>query len=267
MHITFGDIFGIGGGDTFRIGVEWIKKYQQSPDPCKRPPDLRYSEDVAVSFLAAMNAFGHHEVVFNWGNDNAWPSDFEHPDFGGDSLNWSDNVHFCYYTGHGRNHQHAGKGVQLLGFSSNHTSPSSPVPCCTLSAQWRLGVKQLKWFVIDSCVMVQNTDPNHVVEVWGGPMQGIHLVLGFIDLNRVGPNAYNQRVLFAFDICRGRALANAWLDTAFWWENPNDPLTHPIAIAAGASRDEAINRREYETLDWAIFDVASTNWLAWKWRG
>jgi hypothetical protein len=63
-------------------------------------------------------------------------------------------------------------------------------------------------------------------------------------------------------------LANSWLDTAYDWEQPDYyPPAIPIAIAAGASRDEAINRREYETLDWAIFDVASTNWLAWKWRG
>ena len=77
----------------------------------------------------------------------------------------------------------------------------------------------------------------------------------------------HQRVSFAFDICKGRALANAWLDTAFRWENPKDPVNRPIAIAAGATRDEAINRREYENLDWAMFNVASTRWLAWKWRG
>jgi hypothetical protein len=211
-----------------------------------------------------MGSFGHHEI-FNWGNDNAWSSDFDHPDFGGDSLNWSDNVHLCYFAGHGRNSGFDGKRVQSLGFSSNHAPPNL-APCFTMSAQWRLGIKRLKWFVIDSCETVRNTDPSHIAKVLGRPMQGIHLVFGFIGLQWVGPNTYNRRVSFAFDICRARALANAWVDTAFGWENPNDPVTRPIAIDAGASRDEAINRREYETLDWAIFDVASTNWLAWKWR-
>ena len=36
--------------------------------------------------------------------------------------------------------------------------------------------------------------------------------------------------------------------------------------AAGASQEEAINRRESETLNWRDFDVRSTSWLAWKYR-
>jgi hypothetical protein len=221
---------------------------------------------MAWSFLAAMGSFGHHEV-FNWGNDDAWASDFEHPAFGGDSLNWSDNVHFCYFTGHGNQTPLRGQLVQLLGFSSNHTPQTRPgfVPCCTLSAKWRLGVSRLKWFVIDSCQVVVNTDPDHVVKRWAEPMQGIHLLFGFVGNGKQGPYTYRRRVSFAFDICRGKPLANAWLDNTYEWDDPNYPPV--IAIAAGASRDEAINRREYETLDWAIFDVASTNWLAWKWRG
>ncbi len=250
---------------TFRVGVEWIEAYHEAGPPCRPEADLHYLGHIAWSFLAAMGSFGHHEV-FNWGNTNAWSSDFDHPDFGGDSLNWSDNVHFCYFAGHGRESGFEGKRVQALAFSSNHTPPNL-APCFTMSAQWRLGVKALKWFVLDSCQVVLNTNPDHIWKRWAEPMQGIHLLLGFIDINRVGPNTYNRRVSFAFDICRGRALANAWLDTAYGWEHPDDPVTRPIAIAAGASRDEAINRREYEILDWGIFNVASTNWLAWKWRG
>ena len=39
-----------------------------------------------------------------------------------------------------------------------------------------------------------------------------------------------------------------------------------IAIAAGVTRDDAINRREHENLDWRDANIASTNWLAWKYR-
>jgi hypothetical protein len=255
---------------SIRVGVEWVEIYRLSSQPCKPESDLHYSGHVAWSFLAAMGSFGHHEI-FNWGNDDAWSSDFDHPDFGGDSLNWSDNVHFCYFGGHGG---HIGwkidpthsKRIQALAFSSNHTPPDY-APCMSLSVQWRLGINRLKWFLIDSCKMVANTDPNHIVEVWAEPMQGIHLLLGFIDIQWVGADTYNRRVAFAFDICRGRSLANAWLDTAFHWDHHSNQITRPIAIAAGATRDEAINRREYETLDWAPFNVTSTSWLAWKWRG
>jgi len=113
--------------------------------------------------------------------------------------------------------------------------------------------------------LVKNTEPDHIVKRWAEPMQGVHFLFGFVGLGKQYPYTYRQRVAFAFDICRGKALANAWLDTTYEWDYPNYPPV--IVIAAGASRDEAINRREYETLDWAIFYVASTNWLAWKWRG
>jgi hypothetical protein len=37
-------------------------------------------------------------------------------------------------------------------------------------------------------------------------------------------------------------------------------------MAAGSTSDEAVNRRENETLNWRDYAVASTSWLAWKWR-
>jgi hypothetical protein len=135
-----------------------------------------------------------------------------------------------------------------------------------MSAQWRLGVKFLRWLLIDSCRLVVSTDAAHVTEVWFPPMRGVHLILGFINLQRVGPNTYNRRATFVSEINRGRPLANVWLETAYGWENPSDPVTRPIAIASGASRDEAINRRDGETLDWTNFLIHSPAWLAWKWR-
>jgi len=217
-------------------------------------------------FLSMRDLFGH-EGIFNWGDDNAWSTDFDHPDFGGDSLNWSDNVHFCFFAGHGSKFDFNENGFKVaynIGFPLK--KPPDWAPCRSLSPQWRLGAGKLKWFVLDSCQMTVDTDPNHIVEAWGPPMQGIHLLFGFIDLQWVNASSWHKRLSFAFDICRGEALANAWLDTAYGWENPNEP-TRPIVIAAGVSRDDAINRRENETLDWLHFDVASTNWLAWKWRG
>jgi hypothetical protein len=124
-----------------------------------------------------------------------------------------------------------------------------------------------KWFAIDSCDIVADTVGAHIVEVWGGPMQGVHLVLGFINVQRVGPTTRNRRISFAFDICRGMPIANAWLNWGYAWENPNEDASRPIAIAAGSTRDEAIARRESETLGWIWHDVRATNGLAWKWRG
>jgi hypothetical protein len=121
-------------------------------------------------------------------------------------------------------------------------------------------------FAGDTCDIVSDTVAAHIVKLWGGPMQGVHLLLGFIDLNSVWPTTRNRRISFALDICRGFPIAHAWLDSGYTLENPDHPV-RPIAIAAGFTRDETIARREGETLSWLWFDVRATNWLAWKWRG
>src|SRR5262249_7599126 len=182
-----------------RVGVEWTNIFHHDdPESGCREPDLLYQDDVAQSFLEAMRSCGHDEI-FNWGNDNAWSSDFDHPDFGGDSLRWSDNVHFCYFAGHGGQFHREGKPFFVIGFSSNHSNPPDFAPCNSLSFQWRLGAKTLKWFVLDTCQVVKDTDPDHIVEAWGEPMQGLHLLFAFIDLNWIGALTHNRRTSFALD--------------------------------------------------------------------
>jgi hypothetical protein len=118
----------------------------------------------------------------------------------------------------------------------------------------------LKWFVLDCCQAVLNTSVAHVIGVWGGPMQGVHLILGFIGNGHDSNSSLGED--FGDDAGGAWRLANAWLDRAYsWWLDDN-----PIAIAAGESQSDAINRRENETINWRDSTVHSTNWLAWKWR-
>jgi hypothetical protein len=252
------------------VGTEWINTFRgDNSPPCRPPPpDLIFAGHMAGAFLSVMLSLGH-TGAFNWGNDDAWSSDFDHPDFGGDSLDWSDNVHLCYVCTHGGASVHQGKRTGLaLAFSSNRAQPKFyNSPCTSLSIQWRLGAKKLKWFVIDSCDIVDDTDPGHIWELWSGPMRGVHLLFGFIGNATISEDTYSRRAAFASEICGGGGMANAWVDTAFGWEQGATHASSAIAIAAGASRDEAISRREGETLDWVNFPVAATDWLAWKWRG
>lgn len=251
--------------NSVRVGVEWINIYPQHDAECPAVPSLSLMDDVAEGFLLAMRSCGHADI-FDWGDENAWSSDFDHPDFGGDSLRWSDDVHFCYVAGHGGPTFSTDPFKAFnIGFSSRHINPGV-LKCRAISSNWRLGAKRLKWFVLDSCDIVSDTVAAHVVKLWGGPMQGVHLLLGFIGLGRIWPSTRNRRISFALDICRGMPIANAWLDTAYSLESPDQPV-RPIAIAAGFTRDEAIARREGETLDWLWSDVRATHWLAWKWRG
>jgi hypothetical protein len=225
-----------------RTGVEWINTFS---GPCKQV-NLGNRANDAEGFQNAMASAGHTSV-FDWGDGNAWETDFRHPDFGGDSLDWSDNVHFCYFADHGGN----GGGVFQIGFTAKHDS------CLGSSNQWRLGVKSLKWMAFDTCDLVLDTSVGSIVE-WFGPMQGVHIVFGFVG------TAYDdggRGASFGHDAAAGAGLSNAWLDDAV----ASGGSQTAIAIAAGSTQAEAILRRDSETIDGRDWAVSSTNWLAWKW--
>jgi hypothetical protein len=225
-------------------GVEWINTFS---GPCTQN-NLGSRADDAEGFQNAMASYGHTSV-FDWGDGNAWETDFRSPAFGGDSFNWSDNVNFCYFADHGGN---TGSMFEI-GFTAQHDN------CLGSSDTWQLGAKSLKWIVFDACDLVLGTDAANVIE-WFGPMQGVHIVFGFVNL---GYDDGGRGASFGNDAGSGAPLSNAWLADAY----ASGHNQTPIAIAAGSSEAEAINRRENETIDWLYNDVVSTDWLAWKWYG
>jgi hypothetical protein len=230
------------------VGVEWVQTFH--PDSCNQA-DLSWVRDQAEGFYNHMGSFGHGQV-FNWGNDNAWETDFRHPAFGGDALNWSDNVHFCFFDSHGGNN-----GMRLnIDFAVAEKKCKSP------STEWKLGSKNLKWIVFAGCQAVLNSSAAHIVAVWGPPMQGVHVVCGYIGSSADAWWSNDLGEDLADDVSTRATIAGAWCDRAYsLWLNDD-----AIAIAAGATREDAINRRENETLDFRDTVIASTNWLAWKTR-
>lgn len=231
-----------------RVGAEWVNKFHNNA--CKQG-DLSYSDDHAKDFCSEMKKKGHTEV-FVWGNDNAWERDFRHPDHGGDSLNWLDNVHFCFYSDHGGNWA-----------NTMHISFPRPMDRCLGSSnEWKLGAKMLKWFVLDCCQCVLNTSADHLAAVWFPPAHGVHMIFGFIGNSTDGWWTRNVGKDFGKKAAKGNKLANAWLDSAYsWWCDD-----FPIAIAYGSTQNEAINRRENETVNWRDMNVTSSSWMAWKFR-
>jgi hypothetical protein len=230
------------------VGVEWVQDFHK--DACQQH-DLSYTRSQAEGFYNHMGSHGHLQL-FDWGDDNAWETDFRSPDFGGDSLNWSDNVNFCLVDDHGGNSDN----VVSFCFSFAHTN------CSATSTTMRLGKKNLKWLAALGCELVLNTNADHIVACWGGPMQGVHIVCGYIGTAADAWWTRNLGANFADDICGGDTIAGSWVSDAYsYWTGDKS-----IAIAAGASQEEAINRRESETLNWRDFPVSGTDWLAWKYR-
>ena len=139
-------------------GVEWINTFS---GPCKQN-NLSNRANDAEGFQNAMASYGN-PGLFDWGDQNAWETDFRSPAFGGDSVDWSDNVNFCYFADHGGNWSNAFH----IGFTAQQTN------CIGSSDQWQLGIKSLKWIVFDACDLVLQADATNVSE-WFGPMQGVH---------------------------------------------------------------------------------------------
>ena len=238
---------------TIRVGVEWVNNFPPSGQSCSQD-DLSWCDDRSHGFKTGMESRGH-TGVFEWGDNNSWETDFRHPSFGGggDSLNWSDNVHFCFFSDHGGN----SSNTFSIAFATSHNN------CQSRSSAWRLGTNRLKWFVADTCDAVLNTTVSHIVGTWLGPMQGCHIVFGFVGLSADSWWTAGVGHDFGRDAGNSARLSNAWLDRAYsWWTGDK-----PIAIAAGSSQSDAINRRENETINWRDIPVSNTFWLAWKWRG
>ncbi len=228
-----------------RVGAEWVGDFPEE-GPCQED-DISTSEERAVGFYKEMGKRGHDQV-FCYGNDDAWEQDFRHPDFGGDSLNWLDNVHFCYYADHGGNWDN----TFHIAFSTQKDY------CLGNSRQWKLGVKMLKWFVLDCCNgILDPEDKSHIQDVWGRRTRGVHMIFAFVD-GRLSHVASVGRD-FGKKAAKGEVLSTAWLDAA-------EDAGTPIVIAFGATIEEAINRRNNETINWCDWDVTSSLKMAWVYR-
>jgi hypothetical protein len=146
--------------------------------------------------------------------------------------------------------------IASLYFSAKHDNCSVP------STKMRLGKNRLKWFATLGCDAVVNTSASHIVAVWGTPMAGVHIVCGYIGTSADSWWTADLGEDFADDICDGASIAGSWVSHAYSFWTGDDS----IAIAAGVDQADAVRRRDHENLDWRDNDVASTNWLAWKYR-
>ncbi len=228
------------------LGVEWVQDFP--PSGCVQNNLDTCPQAHGEGFGDAMRTMGHN-WVFEWGDDNAWATDFEAPAFGGDSVDWSDNVNFCWFSDHGLDN-----GTGLCFANSGHG-------CFAMFNEMQLGTKNLKWAVFDCCDTVLGTDPNSVGSTWFGPTQGIHMLMAFVGTMNFGSWIGNYGSSFGFDVGSGSTMANAWLnDAANWWAGNT-----AIAIAMGDSQDQAQNRLVWEAVDQLSWDVPSTSWLAWSW--
>jgi hypothetical protein len=244
-------------------GVEWVNTFDSAPPACANV-DLGFRNAVAEGFQSSMSLLGHI-AEFDWGEGNAWPTDFTDPARGGDSIDWSDNVNFCYFADHGgQNHEQF-----FISFNNfGQFNPNNDL-CWSGTILWQLGAKNLKWIVFDCCDAVLDTPDVSMIDsisnIWFQPLQGVHLIFGYVNESTDCWYASGTGTNFGFDAgLAWQSLANAWLgDGADWWIGDT-----AISMAVGATADEAVARLNSETIEWRDFDVTASNFIAFlSWNG
>ncbi|HLG12869.1 MAG TPA: DUF6345 domain-containing protein [Dehalococcoidia bacterium] len=233
-----------------RVGVEWINRF---PAPCSQNT-LSYCDDTSVGFLAGMAARGH-VAAFNWGDGAAWERDFRDTGaFGGDDVHWADDVDFVHFSSHG------GTSAANLfqGFFGSRVDN-----CTWRSDRARFGDNwNLEYLCIDACNSLELT--RDVIAVWRNTFQRLHQIFAFTDL--VSDSWWTGGRGFWFGLRAGgnAILSDAWLDECYsFWLDDN-----PVAMAAGRSQADAINRLNNERVFSGFDDIpnAEIRWFQWKWR-
>jgi Family of unknown function (DUF6345) len=146
----------------WEAGTEWIGT----------SGGLTGSQSNAQGFVDEWAAAGWH-VDFNWGDGNAWESDWR-----SDDDNWVDNVDFLFYTGHasmnGWKLAPVG-GDGWLNYTEPGPSPQFP------GDLW--GQSDLEWMVIAACGPLQDEviskGGGDVFQRWSGAFDGMHILLGY----------------------------------------------------------------------------------------
>jgi hypothetical protein len=218
------------------VGVEWINKF---PAPCAQNT-LSYCDDTSVGFLDGMVSRGH-TAKFNWGNGNAFETDFRETSLGGNDGNWVDSVDFAHFSSHG-------------GTDSNNIFrgrfAGQNAACAWRSDQARYGNNfNLEYLILDTCNSLDLT--RDIIAVWHNTFQGLRMIFGFTDLVSdswwTGGRGYN----FGRRAGNNEKLTDAWLDESYSLLADDNP----VAMAAGRSLADAKNRRDNERLNSGFDDI------------
>jgi hypothetical protein len=164
------------------IGVDWVNNYHGRAD------DLKNCDNDAEGFYNKLSGV----KTFDWGDDNAWDTDFEQsgvgsPSAGGDTA-YADNVTIVYFAGH---------GWIYFGVTTHDNGTAGP-------SEMSLGDKNCRYLALSTCSAMSDAGTAR----WKPIFKGLRAMFGF--KTTIGDSG-----------SRGEKFANYlnagyWMDTA--WE-------------------------------------------------
>jgi Family of unknown function (DUF6345) len=231
-------------------------------------PDLPLTIPEGRAF-AAWYLFAGHTAVTRWENGDVWGSDFR--DDGGDvnPSGGSELPNVYFYTGHGSCQN-----------PPTATSPDFIIVCGNFGKPNRVNIgRQSRWgnppgsldfLLLDaSCPM----DLVSLANNWFPVFEGLHMATGH-------SGTVNADTLDSSDRGSQFAVRTVGLPPPFSWLFPQQSVgdawmdtgtidiqsgCSAVALAVGATREDAIDRRENERITDGRPDPTA-NWGAWKWR-
>ena len=183
----------LGLGNPFEAGTSWIGL----------SGGLGGSQANAQGFVDGLAADGWL-VNFNWGDANAWESDWRRND-----DTWVDAADFVFYTGH------ASMNGWVLASPDDGSLDFSEVGAGAAAPGDLWGQQDLEWTVIAACGPLQDellaAGGGNVLNRWDGAFDGLHTLMGYGAITFDNTEEGKRIVKYARD---GAPLIDAWFRTA-----------------------------------------------------
>lgn len=167
---------------------------------------LSGSQQNAKGFVDGLKAEGWR-VNFNWGDKNAWESDW-----GRNDDTWVDAADFVFYTGHADQN---GWLLTTPGTSDLVQLTPSTVGAAPGNPGDRWGRQDLEWLTVAACGPLQDdvisAGGGDVLDRWEGAFDGLHALMGYGAITYDNTEEGGKLARYARD---GMPLIDAWFRTA-----------------------------------------------------
>jgi hypothetical protein len=179
-------------GNPFEAGTSWIGQ----------SGGLVGSQANAQGFVDGLAADGWL-INFNWGDANAWESDWRRND-----DTWVDAADFVFYTGH------ANLDGWVLAAPDDGALTSAEVGASPATPGDLWGQQDLEWVIIAACGPLQDdflaAGGGDVLDRWDGAFDGLHSLMGYGAITYDNTEEGKRVVQYAR---QGTPVIDAWLRT------------------------------------------------------
>jgi hypothetical protein len=152
----------------------------------------------AQGFVDELAAIGWN-IRFNWGDNNAWESDWRKCD-----DDWVDAVDFVFYTGHAN-----ADGWVLAAPDDTFLHFTE-----TAGARDLWGANNLEWAVVAACGPLQDElvgSGGDVLERWKNAFDGLHMLMGYAQVTYDTEEEGKRLIRYAK---AGATIMQSWFRTA-----------------------------------------------------